>query len=99
MAKKKRGMPSKTCVNCGATMHARKAVCPKCGKEQPKAKREKAQPAAARARKPAAAKRRRRAAPRPATGGLPQAVSFVRQVGGLQQAKQLLKQIEEIRKL
>jgi len=95
MAKKKRGMPTKTCVKCGATMHARKAVCPKCGKEQPKAEKpEKAQPAAT--------KRRRPAAPRPqpvAPGGLPQAVTFVRQVGGLQQAKELLNQIEEIKKL
>ncbi len=99
MAKKKlkRGMPSKTCVKCGATMHARKAVCPKCGAEQPKPEA-KPQPAAAKARKSAPGKRRR-AVVKPAPGGLPQAVSFIRQVGGLDQAKQLLSQIEEIKKL
>jgi hypothetical protein len=89
MAKKKRGMPKRTCITpkCGATMHVRVGICPKCGKEQPKkAKPEpKAQPAA----KP------QQAAP----GGLPQAVSFVRQVGGLAQAKKLLSEIEEIKKL
>ncbi len=99
MAKKKpkRGMPSKTCVKCGATMHARKAVCPKCGAEQPKPEA-KPQPVAAKARRPAAAKRRRAAA-KAAPGGLPQAVSFIRQVGGLDEAKKLLGQIEEIKKL
>jgi hypothetical protein len=95
MAKKKPAMPSKTCVDpqCGVTMHARTGVCPKCGKEQPsKTKsRPKAQPTAPRPQRPAA--------PQPAPGGLPQAVSFVRQVGGLDQAKKLLTEIEEIKKL
>jgi hypothetical protein len=35
----------------------------------------------------------------PAPGGLPQAVTFVRQVGGLEKAKELLNQIDEIKKL
>lgn len=98
MAKKKRGAPSKTCIDpkCGATMHARTGICPKCGKEQPS--KVKPKPKA----KPAASKRKRRAVPKPrplAPGGLPQAVSFVRQVGSLEQAKELLNQIEEIKKL
>ncbi len=106
MAKKKRGMPSKTCINpkCGATIHARKAVCPKCGKEQPKKEtpEPKAQPAAAKPPQPAAPQPQRPAAPKPqpaAPGGLPEAISFIRQVGGLEQAKGLLNQIEEIKKL
>jgi ribosomal protein L40E len=103
MAKDKRGMPSKTCVKCGATIHARRATCSECGTEQPKPKKHAAtaQPAAAKARKSGAVKRRRRAAPKaqPAPGGLPQAVSFIRQVGGLSQAKKLLGEIEEIKKL
>lgn len=95
MAKKKRGMPSKTCINpkCGATIHARKAVCPKCGTEQPKSEAK---------AKPAAAKRGRRAgrkSAKAAPGGLPEAISFIRQVGGLSQAKELLNQIDEIKKL
>jgi uncharacterized Zn finger protein (UPF0148 family) len=98
MAKKKRGMPSKTCIDpkCGAIMHARKAICPECGKEQPIAKRPKHKT------QPGAAKRRRRVAPKPAqsaAAGLPQAISFVRQVGGLGHAKKLLGAIEEIKKL
>jgi len=34
--KKKRGMPSKTCWNCGTVMHAKKTSCPSCGKPQKK---------------------------------------------------------------
>jgi hypothetical protein len=98
MAKKKRAAPSKTCIDpkCGATMHARVAACPKCGKAQPK--KEKPEPKA----KPAAAKRGRPAGRKPtkaAPGGLPEAISFIRQVGGLGQAKELLNQIDEIKKL
>jgi hypothetical protein len=95
MAKKKqkRGMPSKTCVKCGATIHARKAVCPKCDAEQPKPEA-KAKPAAAKRGRPAGSK-----SAKAAPGGLPQAISFIRQVGGLGQAKDLLNQIEEIKKL
>ena len=101
MAKKKRGMPTKTCVKCGKKIHARKAVCPKCGAEQPKPEKAvTAKPAAGKTRKPAAAKRRRRrAVAKPAPGGLPEAIGFVRQVGGLDQAKDLLNQIDEIKKL
>jgi hypothetical protein len=91
MAKqKKRGMPTKICVDpkCAATMHARTGICPKCGKEQPK--KVKPKPKA----KPVAAKPQK-----PSPGGLPEAISFIRQVGGLQQAKGLLNQIEEIKKL
>ena len=96
MAKKKAAAPSMTCVDpqCGATMHPRQLVCPKCGKEQPRKKKvgkklkPKAQPAAPQA-----------AAATPKPGGLPQAVNFVRQVGGLQQAQKLLGQIEEIKNL
>jgi DNA-directed RNA polymerase subunit M/transcription elongation factor TFIIS len=96
MAKKKSVAPSKTCVDpdCGATMHPRQLVCPKCGKEQPRKKEvgKKLKPKA-----PSAAPKAAAAAPTP--GGLPQAVNFVRQVGGLKQAQKLLGQIEEIKKL
>jgi len=96
MAKKKSAAPSKTCVDpkCAATMHARQLVCPTCGKEQPvkrkvgKKAKPKAQPTAPRATAPAAT-----------PSGLPQAVNFVRQVGGLKQAQKLLSQIEEIKNL
>jgi predicted ATP-dependent serine protease len=95
MAKKKpRGMPFKTCIKCGAKMHARKGTCPKCNAEQPTPEKPEAKA------QPVAAKRGRRATTKPQPGsGLPQAVSFVREVGGLDQAKKLLGQIEEIKRL
>ena len=96
MAKKKRGTPSKACVdpNCGTTMHARQLVCPKCGKAQPSKTKSKI-------KAKAKAKVKAKAAPAepPAQGGLKQAVSFVRQVGGLFKAKKLLGEIEEIKNL
>jgi hypothetical protein len=108
MAKKKRGMPTKYCIDpkCGASMHARSTACPVCDKKQPsKAEQQgevKVQPkpevrATVATSKPAAAAP---AAPSAAVaGGLNDAVSFVRQVGGLDQAKKLLADIEEIKKL
>jgi DNA-directed RNA polymerase subunit M/transcription elongation factor TFIIS len=96
MAKKKSAAPSKKCVdpNCGATMHPRQLVCPKCGKEQPRKKKagKKSKPNV----QPTAPKAAAAAA---MPGGLPQAVNFVRQVGGLKQAQTLLSQIEEIKNL
>jgi uncharacterized Zn finger protein (UPF0148 family) len=108
MAKKKRGMPTKYCIDpkCGASMHARSTSCPVCGKKQPsKAEQQgevKAQPKPE-TRVPVAAAKPAAAAPaapsKAAAGGLNDAVSFVRQVGGLEHAKKLLADIEEIKNL
>ena len=95
MAKKKPAMPSKTCIDpkCGATMHARTGVCPQCGKDQPSKTKPKPKPQRSKA------KPQKQVSQRPTPGGLPEAVSFVRQVGGLQQAKKLIGDIEEIKNL
>lgn len=110
MAKKKRGMPTKYCIDpkCGASMHARSTSCPVCGKKQPSkaelAGEVKAAPkpevkAAVAAPKPAVVAVAAAAPSKAVAGGLPDAVSFVRQVGGLEKAKKLLADIEEIKKL
>lgn len=85
--------PSKTCVDpkCGTVMHARQLACPKCKKEQPpKAKLH----SKAKSSAPKSAPRRPAVA-----GGIEQAVDFVRQVGGLNEARKLMSTIDEIKKL
>ena len=93
--KKKRGMPTKTCSNseCGATMPSRTGTCPMCGTKQ----LGRLQPKAA--VESSAVEPKRSAVPQVASGDLSHAVSFVRQVGGLEQAKSLLGTIEEIKNL
>jgi hypothetical protein len=78
-------------------MHARTGTCPKCGTDQPS--KAKPVPEAQAVATSAPQQPTPPAPPKPSVGSLLDAVSFVRQVGGLEQAKKLLAEIDEIKKL
>lgn len=52
----KRGAPSKTCIKCGKSIHARSKTCPHCSAKQPSKAAAAAKPGAKRSRRPTARK-------------------------------------------
>jgi uncharacterized Zn finger protein (UPF0148 family) len=104
MAKTKtgRGMPSKQCPNCGATVHARKFQCPECdyvfvaknGKAKVKRGRVKrVQAAAVESPAPIAASKPALTDP---LAAMNEAAETIRSLGGLEKVKDLIAKAKEI---
>ena len=91
---KKRVPPTRKCEQCGVPYHPRKSTCPQCGVANPTAgPRKKA------AKKKVARKKTAKTPGVVAVDPLDAAVAFAKSVGGFNNAKAAMEQIEQIRGL